>query len=105
MILKKLKFCTWNIHGYTSRQIGNKLHNEDFLEIQKDVDFIGLTETHIHEEILENLSIPDFRLISYKNRNKNLKSNTASGGIAVFVRENLTKLFSVIKNDNEDMLF
>ena len=105
MILKKLKFCTWNIHGYKSRQIGNKLQHDDFLEIQKDVDFIGLTETHIYDEILDKLCIPGFRLIAYKNRNKNLKSNIASGGIAVFVREKLVKLFSPIKNDNKDIVW
>ena len=73
MILGKLKFCTWNIHGYKSRAIGNKLHNEEFLEILSDIDFIGITETHMHDDILENLSIPGFHLIDFKNRKKKIE--------------------------------
>ena len=105
MISNKLKFCIWNIHGYKSRQFGNKFHCEDFLKTIKDQDFIGLTETHIHDEILEHLSIPGFTRISYKNGKKNLKSNTAPGGIAVFVKENLAKLFTGENSDNEDTIW
>ena len=105
MISKRLKFCSWNIHGFKSRQFGVKLRDQDFLTTIKDVDFIGLTETHMHDETLEHLSIPGFHLLGYKNRKKNLKSNTASGGIAIFVRDNLIKLFTIIKSGNEDTVW
>ena len=101
---KTLKFCSWNIHGYKSRQIGIKLLDQEFLNVIKDVDFLGLTETHIHEET-EHLNIPGFIRISYKNREKKLKSGTSSGGIAVFVREHITKLFSVMKVENQDSIW
>ena len=39
-----LKLCVWKIHGYKSRQLGNKLLSADFLNIIKDQDHIGLTE-------------------------------------------------------------
>ena len=78
---KTLEFCSWNIHGYKSRQIGTKFLDQDFLEIIKNVDFLGITETHGHEEILDELNIPGFTRISYKNREKNLKSGTSSGGL------------------------
>ena len=92
MIVNKLKFCIWNIHGYKSRQIGNKLHSDDFLNIIKDQDFIGLTETHIHDEIPEHLSIPGFIRLSYINMKK--RSHTAPGGIAVFVKDHFYSTFS-----------
>ena len=100
----KLKFCSWNINGYKSRQIGNKLHHEEFFNIVKDKDFIGVTETHMHDEILEHLSIPGFKCVKYKIQKKNLKSNTAPGGIAIFVKEYLAELFSVENTGNEDIL-
>ena len=81
-----LDFCAWNIHGYQSRQIGPKFIDPDFLNQIQEVDFLGLTETHIHDEILEELNIPGFTRISYKNRIKNLKSGTSSGGIAVLAK-------------------
>ena len=105
MISNKLNFCTWNIHGYKSRQIGNKLHSEDFLNSVKDKVFIGITETHIHDEILEQLSIPGYKRIGFKNQKKNFKSNTAPGGIAVFVKEHLSKLFSSVNINDEDTIW
>ena len=68
-----------------SREIGIKLHCKDFLKALEDADVIGLTETHMHDEILENLNIPGFHRLSYRNREKNTRSNTAPSGIAVFV--------------------
>ena len=95
MINQKLKFCSWNIEGFKSRKIGIKLQYADFTELLHDIDFVALTETHIHSEILEDLQIPGFQLLAFKNRVKNKKSGLAPGGIAVFVREHLAKLFSV----------
>ncbi len=105
MLLSKLKFCSWNIHGYKSREIGIKLHCEDFCKVLEDVDVIGLTETHIHDESLGHLNIPGFHLLGFKNRKKNLRSNTASGGIAVFVKANLAHLFTVVNMENEDIVW
>ena len=68
---KTLECCSWNIHGLQSRQLGSKLLDPEFLNIIKNVDFLGLTETHIQDEILEDLNIPGFIRISYKNRKKN----------------------------------
>ena len=105
MISKKLKFCYWNIHGYMSRQVGIKLRDPDFLKNISEVDFIGLGETHVHDEILEHLNIIGFKRIGYKNRKKNLKSKTASGGIALFIKEDIAYLFSHVKTDNEDTIW
>ena len=102
---KTLEFCSWNIHGYQSRQIGPKFRDAEFLHIVKNVDFLGLTETHIHNEILEELNIPGFTRISYKNREKKLKSGTSPGGIAVFAKAHIAKMFSVIKTDNQDSIW
>ena len=63
-----------------SRQLGSKLLDPEFSSMIKNVDFLGLTETHIHDGILEDLNIPGFIRISYKNRIFSLKSGTSSGG-------------------------
>ena len=105
MISKKLKICTWNINGYNSRSIGVKLIDKEFLRILKDVDVVGLTETHMHSEKMEHLNIPGFQLLGYKNGKKNVKSHTAPGGIAIFAKENVFKLFKIMKTDNEDVIW
>ena len=104
-MINYLNFCTWNIHGHKSRQLGNKLHNVDFLNVLKDQDFVSLTETHIHDAILENLSIPGYKRVEYKNRKKNLKSNTAAGGIAVFVKNHISKLFTPVHTDDDNTIW
>ena len=72
MISKLLKFCSWNIQGYNSRVIGNKFEDGEFLKIFENMDFIGLTETHMHTEILDKMNIPGFHCVHTKNQQKML---------------------------------
>ena len=87
MITNTLRVCTWNIHGYYSRTIGNKFEDKEFIKTFDDVDVIGITETHSHEEVNDEINIPGFHWLKVKNELKNKRSNTAPKGIAVFVKE------------------
>ena len=101
MMSNTLKFCSWNIQGYSSQLLGNKFEDKEFLQVFENIDFIGLTETHIHEEELDKMSIPGFHRLDVKNELKNIKSNTAPKGIAVFVRERKKDLLFVVTTDNK----
>ena len=105
MINRKLKFCVWNIHGYNSRQIGNKFEDEEFLKCFQGIDFIGITETHVHEEVLDKMNIPGYDRLHFINEKKNAKSNTAPRGIAVFAKENISELFKLVKTENKDVIW
>ena len=105
MITNTLKFCSWNIQGYFSRLLGNKFEDKDFLDTFKDIDVVGLTETHVHDGVLDQMNIPGFHRLKVKNQPKNEKSNKASKGIAVFVRENKRNLFSPVMMDDEDAIW
>ena len=83
MITSTLRICTWNIHGYYSRTIGNKFEDKEFIKTFNDVDIIGITETHSHEEVNNEITIPGFHRLKTKNELKNKRSNTAPKGIAV----------------------
>ena len=87
-----LNLSFWNIEGFKSRIVGNKLSDPDFLAEVQNADVIGIVETHIHEEILDELTIPGFVPLNYKNRPKNVKSNISSGDIAIFAKEPLQTL-------------
>ena len=67
MISKVIKFCCWNIHGYNSRLVGNKFEDKEFLKTFEDMDFIGITETHIHTDVLDRMSIPGLYRLKTKN--------------------------------------
>ena len=92
MSKKSLKICAWNINGFFSRIIGNKFLDQDFAKVVGEIDLLCLTETHIYKDISENLSIPGFQLLGYKNHKKNSKSNTAQGGIAIFAKSKVANL-------------
>ena len=70
MSTRKLKICAWNINGSFSRTIGNKLLDKDFAKMVKEIDLLCLTETHMHRDTTEYLSIPGFQLLGYKNHKK-----------------------------------
>ena len=40
------KCLFWNIHGQTTKTIGNKFDDEQFLEVCKGFEILGITELH-----------------------------------------------------------
>ena len=97
-----LKYCFWNIRGYNSRIIGNKLIHKDFLDNIENCDIVGIAETHIHADVLNKLSIPGFERINYIIRNANAKGK-GSGGVAVFCKLHLTKYVTPVSKGNNDV--
>ena len=100
-----LKLSCWNIQGFLSRIIGNKLTDPDFLSEINKSDILGISETHIYDEILNELDIPGFTRISYKNRKKFKKANKASGGVAVFAKNCVAKYLEPFKTHNNDVVW
>ena len=76
MDLAKLKVSYWNIHGHTSKCVGDKLCDPEFLDIVKNVDIVGLGE--IHAEV--KVSIPGFVNKDQKIRVKNFRGPKVAGG-------------------------
>ena len=62
-------------------------------------------ETHIYNEILTELDIAGFTRLNYKNREKFKKANKSSGGIAVFAKHKIAKLFEPFKTKNKDIIW
>ena len=73
---KRLKICYWNIHGWSSKIIGNKLADSEFLEKISDCDIVALSEIHSDK----NLSLPGFISIKQKIRKKLHGGPKISGG-------------------------
>ena len=54
-----LNLAYWNIHGSTSKEVGNKLGDSDFLKnISKD-HIVGLAELHADK----NVSLTGYKLL------------------------------------------
>ena len=99
--IHSLKFKFWNINGHKSKVIGKKIQSRDFLKEIEGNDVIALAETHIHTKILEDLFIPGYTLLSYRNNDCNPKSKTAPGGLAIFHKDGHSKYFVPIERDNK----
>ena len=100
-----LKISSWNINGYKSKNIGNKLLDRDFLDEIKHDALVGLVETHIYDEISDALSIPGFNLLTHKNRAFNKGSKKGDGGIAIFIKEKFSKHIVPQKNENPESVW
>ena len=96
-----LRCLYWNIHGISSRILGNKNEDPEFLEIISDFDIICLSELHTNKII----SLPGFYLKKQKFRRKNHKGPKIGGGIAVYINQNIANNFRIIQNDNEDSIW
>ena len=97
-----LNYCFWNIRGYKSTIIGNKLIHKDFLENVENCDIVGLAETHIHDDVLSKLSIPGYTRINYIIRTANSKGK-GSGGVAIFCKLHLTKYVTPVSKGNDNV--
>ena len=99
--IKCLKICYWNIHGWTSKIIGNKLLDSEFLEKICNCDIVALSELHCDKE----LSLPGFVNIKQKIREKLHNGPKISGGIGIFVKEEYKHLIQEIPNKNQDSIW
>ena len=95
--LKSVNVGNWNINGFKSKLLGNKIENKNFLSCIKKCDIIGLTETHSPKEDI--LNIPGFSDPFSVSRPKS-KNNKNSGGIAVYVRTYLIDSKAVCQSNN-----
>ena len=88
----RLSFFAWNIHGITSKSLGNKLQSTDFLDIINGSDFIIRTETWKSS----NVDITGYRSIIQDGvMSKNGGRN--SGGIILLYKNVFHDWISIVK--------
>ena len=96
-----IKIGYWNIHGWSSRMIGNKLVDPEFLEKISSCDIVALSELHSDKE----LSLPGFVSKKQKIRKKIHKGPKIAGGIGIFVKEEFKDLAQLVSNENQDSIW
>jgi hypothetical protein len=76
--------------------IVSKLRNPDFVEFINNYDIVCLTETKL--DFYDNIHIDGYKLLSQVNR---VNCKARSGGICVFIHENLSDYVSIEKGRSE----
>ena len=97
----QLRCLYWNMHGITSKILGEKNKDPHFIKIIQGYDVVALSELHTQN----NISIPGFHLKKQKFRTKNHKGPKIGGGIAVFLKHNIADNFRLLPNDNVDSIW
>jgi len=90
----------WNIHGYNSKDFGNKLNLN---EVKNDIaryDIYGLAETH--SDFDSDLSMENFKCYS-KHRPKS--KTKRHGGITLYIKRNISKGVKIINTNNENVIW
>ena len=98
---RDVRVSYWNIHGWKSKIIENKLVDPDFLKHIGNSEILCLSELHTRESV----SIPGYTLIKQKIREEKHKSIKISGGIAVFTRNEIKDYVSYVPNTCADSIW
>ena len=95
------KILYWNIQGYSSKLHNLKLKN-DFLEIIKDYDFVGITETWLckDEAVVLSNSVPGYTGYFVSRGGTNCR-----GGVGFLVKDKFSGKVSVVKERFGDYLW
>ena len=96
-----LKICYWNIHGWTSKIVGNKLIDPEFLQKISKFDIVALSELHCENKV----SLPGYKNVDQKIREKNYQGPKIAGGIGVFVKEMYAEMIELVPNKNPDSIW
>ena len=95
-----LRIGFWNIHGFKSRSLGNKLKLH---EVKKDIskyDICGLAETH--SDLGSNLSIEGFKCYS---KHRPISKNKRHGGISLYIKRDISKGVKILNTNNKNVIW
>ena len=91
----------WNIKGYKSTVLGEKMKDREFLDTVGKSDIIGIGEIQSQKEI----DIEGYISKKQKFRDKTTKGPKLSGGVGVFVKKHISHLVELMPNDNDDSIW
>ena len=99
---KCMRVGHWNLNGLISKQFGNRLELREVFDKVKQFDLFGVSKTHLLPNNGRQLdSFQDFH--SYRKHGK--RHNYGSGGISVYIKNNIVNGTSVIHGESSDCMW
>ena len=96
---KRIVISHWNLTGLISKHFGNKLELKEVFNKIKQIGILGVSETHLLPEAGHPLdTFRDFN--SFRKAGK--RRNYGSGGISVYMKNNVARGISVIHGESPD---
>ena len=97
---RQLRIGFWNLNGFNSSILGNRLKTDDVLSIINKHDIFALVETHGTYETVMNVG--KFKhFINCRNQS----GNRPSGGLSVYINQNLAKGVTYILSENKNIIW
>ena len=97
---RQLRIGFWNLNGFNSSILGNRLKTDDFLSIINKHDIFAFVETHATYETVMNIS--KFKhFINCRNQS----GNRSSGGLSVYINQKLAKGVTYILSENKNIIW
>ena len=100
---ENINFMTWNLQGLVSSDGTNKLRIPEMLRIMYKFDFICLCETWQDND--DNISLHGYKQFTSHRSMKHKKARRSSGGVAVLVRNNISKGVTRVKSASDDIIW
>ena len=88
----EIKVLSWNVQGLTNI----KINDEDFLNYIRKFDIILFFESWANNSACYD--IDGFKCYPFNRKIQNKKSKRSSGGIAIYIKQSITKGISIVKN-------
>ena len=100
---KIVSIAHWNIGGIPQKHMGHcKIDDPEFKKEVLGKSIIILTETHFGKD--PNVNMPGYRS-HFFSREKHHKAKKYSGGIGIFIKDEIKKGIEVIPNKNPDVVW
>ena len=99
--LDSLNIGYWNINGHTSKYLGDKLLDREFVDVVNTCDIIGLGELQAKGDV----DIPGFKSIKQKVREKKCAGPKIAGGLGVYVKDYLYDFVDLVPNSCPDAIW
>ena len=93
--------CFWNIHGQTSKLIGDKFRDPEFFNVLRTSHIVGFAELHTESDAI----LTGFDIIKQKIRKNSHRGPKIAGGLAVFVRDGYSHMVKLVPNNNKDCIW
>jgi exonuclease III len=103
--VKSVKLCSWNIHGIVTKYHGlstNKVHDTAVIDQLSKYDSVGLLETHADKQT--NIELSGYCVFRF-DRRKHPKAKTASGGIAILLKQSIRTGVKVDPISDSDLVW
>ena len=104
---KPINVLSWNLKGYKETINGlqvNKFECKEIISKLASYEIVFIQETHLGKEQSKTIVLPGFSSTHYI-REKKARAVKCSGGISVFIREELKKHVKILPQSNSDIVW